>query len=89
MHMGPAEAVQAHDDLGAQLSIAAHFQVFQLGPDGYFDAVNELASTLTARDLRPEVFVAPTPGRAIEVMEFGNNQSARSATLSIPAFSPK
>ena len=35
IHMGPADAVQAHLDLGAKISIAAHFQVFQLGIDGY------------------------------------------------------
>jgi L-ascorbate metabolism protein UlaG (beta-lactamase superfamily) len=71
VHMGPAEAVQAHEDLGAQLSVAAHFQVFQLGSDGFYDAVNELASSLTERDLKPEVFVAPIPGRAIELQAIG------------------
>jgi len=64
--MGPAEAVQAHLDLGAQLSIAAHFQVFQLGADGFGDAVNELASTLRERDLQPESFIIPIHGQAIE-----------------------
>ena len=66
VHMGPAEAVQAHLDLGAQLSIAAPFQVFQLGADGFGDAVNELASTLQERDLRPETFITPIHGQAIE-----------------------
>jgi L-ascorbate metabolism protein UlaG (beta-lactamase superfamily) len=66
MHMGPAEAVQAHVDLGAELSIAAHFQVFQLGPDGFEDAASELASALKERDLKPDAFVAPVPGIAIE-----------------------
>jgi hypothetical protein len=64
--MGPAEAVQAHLDLGAQLSIAAHFQVFQLGADGFGDAVNELASTLQERDMKPESFITPIRGQAIE-----------------------
>jgi L-ascorbate metabolism protein UlaG (beta-lactamase superfamily) len=67
IHMGPADAVQAHLDLGAQMSIAAHFQVFQLGTDGFDDAVNELALTLKERDLQPDTFIAPTPGRAVEV----------------------
>ncbi|MFH1124481.1 MAG: MBL fold metallo-hydrolase [Pseudomonadota bacterium] len=66
VHMGPAEAVQAHLDLGAQLSIAAHFQVFQLGADGFGDAVNELASTLRERDLKPESFITPIRSQAIE-----------------------
>ncbi len=66
VHMGPAEAIQAHLDLGAQLSIAAHFQVFQLGADGFGDAVNELATTLQEHDLRPETFITPIHGQAIE-----------------------
>jgi L-ascorbate metabolism protein UlaG (beta-lactamase superfamily) len=65
VHMGPAEAVQAHVDLGAQVSIAAHFQVFQLGADGFDDAVNKLTSILRERNLRPDTFFAPTPGRVI------------------------
>jgi L-ascorbate metabolism protein UlaG (beta-lactamase superfamily) len=65
IHIGPAEAVQAHLDLGAPVSIAAHFQVFQLGADGFDDAVNDLASTLKERNLKPDAFIAPMPGIAI------------------------
>jgi L-ascorbate metabolism protein UlaG (beta-lactamase superfamily) len=65
VHMGPAEAVEAHLDLGAQVSVAAHFQVFQLGPDGFDDAVTELASMLKVRDLRPNAFIVPLPGRTV------------------------
>jgi hypothetical protein len=54
-------------DLGAQVSIAAHFQVFQLGADGYDDAVNELALTLRERDLKDVTFIAPPPGQTIEL----------------------
>ena len=67
VHMGPAEAVQTHLDLGAQLSIASHFQVFQLGMDGFDDAVNELSAILPERNLHPDTFLAPTPGRAVVV----------------------
>lgn len=66
VHMGPAEAIQAHLDLGAPLSIAGHFQAFQLGTDGFDDAVNDLASTLKERDLKPEAFIIPILGQAIE-----------------------
>ena len=65
--MGPAEAVQAHMDLGAPLSIAAHFQVFQLGADGFEDAVDDLTLTLKGYSMKPDDFVAPTPGRAIRL----------------------
>jgi len=67
VHIGPAEAVQAHLDLGAQTSIAGHYQVFHLGTDGFDDAVNELASTLEERDLPAEAFIVPTLGRAVDV----------------------
>lgn len=67
VHMGPAQAIQAHLDLKATLSIAAHFQVFQLGADGFEDALNELRSTLAERGLKPETFVAPPPGRPVEL----------------------
>jgi L-ascorbate metabolism protein UlaG (beta-lactamase superfamily) len=67
VHMGPAEAIQAHLDLGAPLSIAAHFQVFQLGADGFEDAVDGLTLTLQDQGIAPDDFVAPKPGRAIHL----------------------
>jgi L-ascorbate metabolism protein UlaG (beta-lactamase superfamily) len=65
VHMGPVEAVQAHLDLGAQVSIASHFRVFQLGPDGFDDAVNLLAATLKTQGIRSETFITPQFGKAI------------------------
>lgn len=67
VHMGPAEAVQAHLDLGAQRSMAAHFQVFQLGFEGFDDATADLALALQEREVSPAVFVAPKPGQVIAV----------------------
>ena len=67
VHTGPADAVQAHLDLGARMSVAFHFQVFQLGTDGFDDAVNELAAAVKERDLPPDSFIAPTLGQAIEI----------------------
>jgi L-ascorbate metabolism protein UlaG (beta-lactamase superfamily) len=67
IHMGPAEAVKAHMDLGTTVSIAAHFQVFQLGFDGFNDAVDVLASSLTEHNLKPDAFVAPMFGQAINL----------------------
>jgi L-ascorbate metabolism protein UlaG (beta-lactamase superfamily) len=66
VHMRPREAVQAHQDLGAQVSLAAHFQVFQLGPDGFDDAVQELSATLKGRNLHPDTFIALNPGQSRE-----------------------
>jgi L-ascorbate metabolism protein UlaG (beta-lactamase superfamily) len=67
VHMGPAEAVQAHVDLKAEISIAAHYQVFQLGADGFQDAPRELKSALAERGIKPEAFVAPIPGQTINL----------------------
>ena len=79
IHMSPAEAVQAHLDLRAKQSIAAHFQVFQLGADGFDDALNALKSALAKRDLKPDAFIAPLPGRSVELAgRFGNMKSLAS-----------
>lgn len=67
IHMGPADAVQAHLDLGAQISIAAHFQVFQLGVDGYDDAPSELKSVMAKRIINPDSFITPLPGQRIDL----------------------
>ncbi len=66
VHMRPREAVQAHLDLDAQVSIAAHYQVFQLGPDGFDDAVQELAATINRRNLNSDAFIALSPGQSRE-----------------------
>ncbi|MDD5169971.1 MAG: MBL fold metallo-hydrolase [Syntrophales bacterium] len=65
VHMGPADAVLAHLDLGAPFTIAAHFQVFRLGIEGFDDAVTVLASSLKEHNLKPDAFVAPVFGQAI------------------------
>jgi L-ascorbate metabolism protein UlaG (beta-lactamase superfamily) len=67
VHMRSREAVKAHLDLGAQVSIAAHFRVFQLGPDGFDDAVQELTSTLELRNLKPDAFIALNPGQSYDL----------------------
>jgi len=65
IHMGPVEAVQAHLVLRARLSIAAHFQVFQLGVEGFDDAQNELKSSLARRGLKQDAFITLTPGQPV------------------------
>jgi L-ascorbate metabolism protein UlaG (beta-lactamase superfamily) len=67
VHMGPAEAVMAHMDLGTPLSIAAHFQVFRLGIEGFNDAVDLLAASLREHNLKPDVFIIPVFGQAIKM----------------------
>jgi L-ascorbate metabolism protein UlaG (beta-lactamase superfamily) len=62
VHMGPGEAVQAHLDLKAKVSLAAHFQVFQLGPDGFDDSVRVLGEALKEKNIKPDDFLTLKPG---------------------------
>jgi L-ascorbate metabolism protein UlaG (beta-lactamase superfamily) len=64
VHMRPEEAIQAHLDLGVPASIAAHYRVFQLGPDGFDDAVQTLEHSLKEKHLKGEVFLALNPGQS-------------------------
>jgi len=61
VHMGPDEAVQAHEILGAQTSIAIHHGTFQLGDE----AIDTPKSCLMASD----------PGDSFLVLD--NGQSVR------------
>ncbi|MGB5219141.1 MAG: MBL fold metallo-hydrolase [Smithella sp.] len=65
VHMGPVEAVQAHMDLGLPFTIAAHFQAFRLGMEGFDDPANVLVSALAQNNLKPDNFVVPVLGQAI------------------------
>jgi L-ascorbate metabolism protein UlaG (beta-lactamase superfamily) len=76
-HMRPRQAVKAHLDLSAQVSIASHFQVFQLGPEGFDDPLQELASYLKQYDLRPEDFLTLNPGQSYELTTGLNEISNR------------
>jgi L-ascorbate metabolism protein UlaG (beta-lactamase superfamily) len=64
IHMNPAEAVQAHLDLGARQSIAMHFGTFQLTPEGVAEPVVRLAEELEKRDVA---------GARFRVLEFGES----------------
>ncbi|HEX2965076.1 MAG TPA: MBL fold metallo-hydrolase [Syntrophorhabdaceae bacterium] len=66
-HIGPVEAVIAHMDLNPEVSIAGHYQVFQFGSDGYYDAVKLLAESLKENSLSPDAFVVLDPGRPMDL----------------------
>ncbi|GEM_PF-4211304 len=44
-----------------------NFQVFQLGYDGFDEAINELNSALNDNKLESDAFIAITPGKFAEV----------------------
>ncbi|QDU68275.1 MBL fold metallo-hydrolase [Engelhardtia mirabilis] len=48
VHMDPADAVQAHGDLGAPLSIGIHFGTFQLADDARGEPLEDLRRALEA-----------------------------------------
>ena len=53
-HMDPAEAVEAHLDLGAGKSIGMHFGTFQLTDEGYDDSQEMLQRILEEKNLSGE-----------------------------------
>jgi L-ascorbate metabolism protein UlaG (beta-lactamase superfamily) len=56
IHMNPAEAVQAHLDLGARQTVAMHFGTFQLTPEGIDQPVRDLRVALQERGVPAEQF---------------------------------
>ncbi len=72
VYMGPAEAVQAHRDWGAEIGIASPFPVFQLGQEGFDDAVAELETTLRERRISPGGRAAPRQGQTIRLLRRGD-----------------
>ncbi len=64
-HMNPDEAVRAHVELGAQLSLAIHWGTFQLTDEAIDAPLQALEEAKAARGLPEAAFVAPWPGQAI------------------------
>ena len=56
IHLSPADAVRAHQVLGAHTSMAIHFGTFRLGDDGQFEAVTALRRALKKAAVPPSRF---------------------------------
>jgi L-ascorbate metabolism protein UlaG (beta-lactamase superfamily) len=67
VHMSPEEAVQAHQGLGARMSMAIHFGTFHLADDGEHEAVNELEAALALAGLTKNDFWVPGFGEGREI----------------------
>jgi L-ascorbate metabolism protein UlaG (beta-lactamase superfamily) len=66
VHVSPADAVRAHEELGAATSIAIHFGTFRLADDGEDQPVIDLQRALDARKpLNPFFTLACGEGRDI------------------------
>ena len=67
IHMTPAEAVQAHLDLGARRSLGMHWGTFQLTPEGVDEPVRELTKALQERGVPAQQFRPAEVGTSISV----------------------
>lgn len=56
IHIDPTEAVEAHRVLGAQQSVAMHFDTFALADEAAGQAPRDLQKALTQRGVAPEKF---------------------------------
>ncbi len=65
-HMNPDDAVQAHLDLDANLSIAMHFATFPLSDEGIGEPVRALIEARTRHGVPDERFRVPEFGQAVE-----------------------
>jgi L-ascorbate metabolism protein UlaG (beta-lactamase superfamily) len=65
-HMNPDEAVRAHLDLGAHLSIAMHFGTFPLSDEGIEEPVRALIEARARHCVPEERFRVPEFGRPVE-----------------------
>ncbi len=63
-HIDPAEAVQAHDQLGARYGMAIHFGTFALGDDGQDQGVADLQRALAAASAETTEFWIPLEGES-------------------------
>src|SRR5262249_46004518 len=68
MHMNPEEAVRAHLDVGARVSVGMHFGTFQLTDEGIDEPLDALARARVAHDVAPDAFRA---------LDFGETLIAR------------
>ena len=66
-HMNPADAVQAHLDLHARLSVAMHFGTFRLTDEGRDDPPQHLGEALDARGVPRDRFRVLRPGQTLTV----------------------
>lgn len=67
VHMNPEDAVRAHRDLGARLSLAIHFNTFQLTDEPMTQPVADLQAALSAQQVEPAAFWVMAEGEGRDV----------------------
>jgi L-ascorbate metabolism protein UlaG (beta-lactamase superfamily) len=68
VHMNPAEAVQAHLDLQASVSIGMHFGTFPLTAEGIDEPLRALEEALRAKNVPPRAFRTLGSGESLRVL---------------------
>lgn len=71
-HMNPADAVEAHQLLGADQSIGIHFATFKLTDEGQHAPAAALARARSEAGLAAERFIAPAFGQAVSIDAHGS-----------------
>ena len=66
-HIGPVEAVQAHQDLKARRSMAIHFGTFNLADDGINEPAQQLQQVLSEQQLSTADFWVPVFGASYDI----------------------
>jgi L-ascorbate metabolism protein UlaG (beta-lactamase superfamily) len=82
-HMNPEEAVRAHLQLGARVSVATHFGCFRLSEEGIDEPLQELAAARLAHGVHASAFAALETGetRHFEAAGGWQVQPARAASV--------
>jgi L-ascorbate metabolism protein UlaG (beta-lactamase superfamily) len=68
IHMNPAEAVQAHVDLGTTQSLAMHYGTFQLTPEGIDDPLRALDEARRSNQISESQFRALQFGESFRLL---------------------
>jgi L-ascorbate metabolism protein UlaG (beta-lactamase superfamily) len=69
VHMNPAEAVQAHLDLGGPESLGMHFGTFQMTAEGIDEPLRELEAARATRGVAPERFRTLEFGESVRLLQ--------------------
>ncbi|MCG8317161.1 MAG: MBL fold metallo-hydrolase [Pseudomonadales bacterium] len=65
IHMNPAEAVQAHKDMGATISIGMHFGTFQLSSERIEEPLEDLKTALIQEEIQKDKFIVIQEGETL------------------------
>ena len=67
VHMNPADAVNAHRDLGPSLSLGMHFNTFQLTDEPIYAPVRDLQQAMARHGIAPEQFRTLREGEGLVI----------------------